>query len=90
MQTRVGSCRCSQATALAVARRWHFPAPSRDALFDPAIAVARGRVCARRRLDRYGNQLDLSLAAYNAGPVSVARWLPAQAVDADVWMKNIP
>jgi soluble lytic murein transglycosylase len=41
-------------------------------------------------LDRYGHQLDLSLAAYNAGPVSVARWLPAQPVDADAWIENIP
>jgi soluble lytic murein transglycosylase len=41
-------------------------------------------------LDRYGNQLDLSLGAYNAGPVSVARWLPLQPVDADVWVENIP
>ena len=41
-------------------------------------------------LDRYGNQLDLGLAAYNAGPVSVARWLPLQPIDADVWIENIP
>jgi len=34
--------------------------------------------------------LDLSLAAYNAGPVSVARWLPAESVDADIWIENIP
>jgi soluble lytic murein transglycosylase len=32
----------------------------------------------------------LALAAYNAGPVSVARWLPAQPVAADIWIENIP
>ena len=85
-----GLMQMQPATALAVARRWHFPAPSRDALFDPAIAVPLGAAYVRELLDRYGNQLDLSLAAYNAGPVSVARWLPAQAVDADVWIENIP
>ncbi len=77
-------------TAVAVARRWHFPPPSRDALFDPAIAVPLGAAYVRELLDRYGNQLDLCLAAYNAGPVSVARWLPAQPVDGDVWVENIP
>jgi soluble lytic murein transglycosylase len=44
----------------------------------------------RELLDRYGNQLDLGLAAYNAGPVSVARWLPSESVDADIWIENIP
>ena len=50
-----------------------------------------GAAYLRELLDRYGNQLDLSLAAYNAGPVSVARWLPLlRAVDADIWIENIP
>lgn len=77
-------------TALAVAKRWHWPAPRGDSLFDPAVAIPLGAAYVRELLDRYGNQLDLALAAYNAGPVSVARWLPAQPVDADVWIENIP
>jgi soluble lytic murein transglycosylase len=85
-----GLMQMQPATAVAVAKRWHFPAPSRDSLFDPVIAVPLGAAYVRELLDRYGNQLDLSLAAYNAGPVSVARWLPAQPVDADVWIENIP
>jgi soluble lytic murein transglycosylase len=85
-----GLMQMQPATAVAVAKRWHFAAPSRDALFDPDISVPLGAAYVRELLDRYGNQLDLSLAAYNAGPVSVARWLPAQPVDADVWIENIP
>jgi soluble lytic murein transglycosylase len=85
-----GLMQMQPATAVAVAKRWHFPAPSKDALFDPLIAVPLGAAYVRELLDRYDNQLDLSLAAYNAGPVSVARWLPAQPVDADVWIENIP
>ncbi len=85
-----GLMQMQPATALAVARRWHLPVPGRDALFDPAIAVPLGAAYLRELLDRYRNQLDLSLAAYNAGPVSVARWLPSQPVDADVWVENIP
>ena len=85
-----GLMQMQPATALAVARRWHLPTPSRDALFDPAVAVPLGAAYVRELLDRYGNQLDLSLAAYNAGPVSVARWLPSQPIEADVWIENIP
>lgn len=85
-----GLMQMQPATAVAVAKRWHFPAPNKDALFDPMIAVPLGAAYVRELLDRYDNQLDLSLAAYNAGPVSVARWLPLQPVDADVWIENIP
>lgn len=77
-------------TAVAVAKRWHLPAPTRDSLFDPQIAVPLGAAYLRELLDRYGDQLDLSLAAYNAGPLSVARWLPEQPTDADIWIENIP
>jgi soluble lytic murein transglycosylase len=78
------------ATATAVARRWHLPLPNRESLADPAVAVPLGAAYLRELLDRYENQLALSLAAYNAGPVSVARWLPPQSVDADLWIENIP
>jgi soluble lytic murein transglycosylase len=85
-----GLMQMQPATASAVARRWHLPVPSHDALFDPAVAVPLGAAYVHELLDRYGNQLDLSLAAYNAGPVSVARWLPSRPLDADVWIENIP
>ncbi len=77
-------------TASAVARRWHMPAPGRDGLFDPAIAVPLGAAHLRELLDRYGEQLTLSLAAYDAGAAAVARWLPPKPMEADVWIENIP
>ena len=78
------------ATAAAVARRWRLPPPHNDTLFDPSVAVPLGADYLRELLDRYGGQLDLGLAAYNAGPVPVARWLPPKPMDADVWIENIP
>jgi soluble lytic murein transglycosylase len=78
------------ATAAAVARRWHLPPPHKDDLFDPAVAVPLGAAYLRELLNRYDGRLDVSLAAYNAGPMSVARWLPPKSMDADVWMENIP
>jgi len=76
-------------TAAAVARRWHLPGPGRDGLFDPSVAVPLGAVYLRELLDRYGGQLSLCLAAYNAGPIPVARWLPVKPMDADIWIENI-
>ena len=78
------------ATASAIARRWHLSSPGRDGLFDPTIAVPLGAAYLRELLDRYGEQLAVSLAAYNAGPAAVARWLPQRPMDADVWIENIP
>jgi soluble lytic murein transglycosylase len=77
-------------TAAAVARRWHLPPPRRDGLFDPSVAVPLGAAYLRELLDRHTGQLDVSLAAYNAGAAAVARWLPSQSMDADVWIENIP
>jgi len=85
-----GLMQMQPATATSVARRWHLPAPNRDSLFDPTVAVRLGAAYVRELLDRYSNQLDLSLAAYNAGPISVARWLPPGSLDADIWVENIP
>ena len=85
-----GLMQVQPATAAAVARRAHLPAPARDALYDPATAIAFGAAYLRELLDRYDGRLDAALAAYNAGPVSVARWTPSRPVNADVWIENIP
>jgi soluble lytic murein transglycosylase len=78
------------ATAAAVARRWHLPSPRKDALFDPSVAVPLGAAYLRELLNRYAGRLDVSLAAYNAGAATVARWLPAKSMEADIWIENIP
>ena len=77
-------------TALGVARRWHLSSPAHDGLYDPTIAVPLGAAYLRELLDRYGEQLALSLAAYNAGPAAISRWLPPQLMDTDVWIENVP
>jgi soluble lytic murein transglycosylase len=77
-------------TAAAVARRWHLPPPSKDALFDPPEAISLGAAYLRELLDRHDGQLHATLAAYNAGTAAVARWLPPTTMDADVWVENIP
>jgi soluble lytic murein transglycosylase len=51
--------------------------------------VTLGAAYLREMLDRYAGQLGPGLAAYNAGPAPVARWLPTQPMDADIWIENI-
>jgi soluble lytic murein transglycosylase len=85
-----GLMQMQPATATAVARRWHLPRPARDDLFEPAVALSLGARYVHELLDKYQGQLAPSLAAYNAGPMSVSRWLPNDPMDADVWVENIP
>ena len=84
-----GLMQMTPTTAVAVAKRWHLPLPDKDGTFDPPMDVQRGAAHLRDLLDKYG-QLGLTLAAYNAGPIPVARWAPTHAMDADVWIENIP
>ena len=44
----------------------------------------------RELLDKYDGNLAQALAAYNAGPAAVERWLPPRSMEAAVWMENIP
>jgi soluble lytic murein transglycosylase len=84
-----GLMQMTPTTAASVAKRWHLPLPEKDGAFDPPMDVQRGAAHLRDLLDKYG-QLGLTLAAYNAGAVPVARWAPTRAMDADVWIENIP
>jgi soluble lytic murein transglycosylase len=77
------------ATAAALERRWRLPDAGPDALFDPTEGTALGAAYLREMLDHFDGQLGPSLAAYNAGPAPVARWLPSHPMDADIWIENI-
>jgi len=76
-------------TATAVARRWHLRVPAK-ANPDPTQDTTLGAAYLKELLDRYDGQLGPGLAAYNAGPLAVARWLPTRPMDADIWIENIP
>jgi len=84
-----GLMQMTPSTAAAVAKRWHLPLPEKDGTFDPPMDVQRGAAHLRDLLDKYG-QLSLTLAAYNAGAIPVARWSPGRTMDADVWIENVP
>lgn len=57
---------------------------------DPATNVTLGAGHLKLLLDRFGEQLPVALAGYNAGPNAAQRWLPAGPKDPDIWIENIP
>jgi soluble lytic murein transglycosylase len=77
-------------TARRTARQFGRPTPTATALSDPAVNVVLGAAHLKELLDRFGGQLPLALAGYNAGPGAAQRWLPATSIDPDVWIENIP
>jgi len=77
-------------TARRTARHWKRSPPAITDLLDPSINTALGTAHLRMLLDRFGGQLPLALAGYNAGPNAVVRWLPPQEIDPDIWIENIP
>ncbi|MEQ1440383.1 transglycosylase SLT domain-containing protein [Fontimonas sp. SYSU GA230001] len=77
-------------TAREVARRRGLSAPSADDLKTPAINIPLGAGYLGELRDRFDGQFVPAVAAYNAGPNAVQRWLPQQPIDADVWIENVP
>ena len=62
---------------------------------DPGYNVQLGSAYFQRMLDYYGGSYPLAVAAYNAGPGNVNKWLrangdPRQGVDVLEWVEDIP
>ncbi|MEJ1963342.1 MAG: transglycosylase SLT domain-containing protein [Gammaproteobacteria bacterium] len=77
-------------TARLTARQLKRASPAVTDLFDPSINTLLGASHLRDLLDRFDGQIPVALAGYNAGPNAVTRWLPANALDPDIWIENIP
>ncbi len=77
-------------TAREVAKRRGAPRPDVETLFRPEVNIPLGATYLREMRDRFDGQFAPATAAYNAGPNAVRRWLPAEPVEADIWIENIP
>jgi soluble lytic murein transglycosylase len=86
----LGLAQLTPATARTVARHAREPVPRTADLLEPRVNLRLGASYLRMLMDRYGEQLPVALAAYNAGPNAAERWLPETPQDADVWVENIP
>ncbi|TXL69322.1 lytic transglycosylase domain-containing protein [Vineibacter terrae] len=83
-------------TARDVATRLGQPYDSARLTRDPAYNVALGSQYLSEMLKRFGGSYELALAAYNAGPNRVSRWLDSigdprsGAIDMVDWIELIP
>lgn len=83
-------------TAKSVARRLRVPYSRNRLIRDPDYNIRIGRAYLGQLLDRFDGSYVLAVAAYNAGPGSVSRWIkkngdPRDAsLDAIDWIEMIP
>lgn len=78
------------ATARSTAKRWKRSEPARADLLNPAVNAPLGAAHLKELQDRFGGQIPIALAGYNAGPNAALRWLPAAPLETDIWIENIP
>jgi soluble lytic murein transglycosylase len=77
-------------TARGAALGLGMPNPDLRALSDPLTNITLGSVVLAGELHHFG-RVDLALAAYNAGPLPVERWLIQHpGVDPDLFIEEIP
>ncbi len=64
---------------------------SENSLFNPDINIKYGVFYYKQLLTRFDGHFALAMAAYNAGPNRVVKWLPVdKTLPADIWIEIIP
>ena len=77
------------ATAKSVARKLKQKYPSKYELLQPEKNIRLGTAYLKEVYQRFENPV-LAIAAYNAGPHRVKRWLPEADMPADIWIELVP
>jgi soluble lytic murein transglycosylase len=77
-------------TARDMARQSGVTLKNAEAVFDPAINIELGSRYLAGLMKRYADNRVLALAAYNAGPHRVDRWLDEARTPFDVFIESIP
>ncbi|HET8734754.1 MAG TPA: transglycosylase SLT domain-containing protein, partial [Anaeromyxobacteraceae bacterium] len=87
----VGLTQLMLPTAQSVARSLKLARPSRVDLMNASLNVRLGARYLGDLVRRFDGQVALALAAYNAGPGAVRRWLGARSgLDLDEFVEEIP
>lgn len=77
-------------TARDMARQAGLRLNGNDAVFEPGTNIELGSRYMANMLQRYAGNRVLALAAYNAGPHRVDRWLDDNPTPFDVFIESIP
>lgn len=87
----LGLMQLMPATARNISRQLERPPPAATELLDGPQNIALGSAYLRYLVDYYGQNRVLAVAAYNAGPNRVDKWLPThRQLPADRWIDAIP
>lgn len=79
------------ATGRALARQEDVAWVGDATLYRPLSNLRLGTAYLRQMLDRHGGRYYVAMAAYNAGPAPVQRWLAQRpGLDPDLWIETIP
>ena len=63
----------------------------KNSLYNPVTNIKYGSYYYQKLLTQFDGHYALALAAYNAGPERVKKWLPEnKTVPADIWIETIP
>ena len=66
--------------------RWR----GKNSLYNPVKNLKYGSYYYQKLLNQFDGHYALALAAYNAGPNRVKKWLPDESLPADIWIETIP
>lgn len=78
-------------TAKILAKKYDVRFDGEALLHSPAVNVQLGTVYLKNLKQRMHNNMILATASYNAGPLSIQRWLPSdETIEADIWIETIP
>lgn len=78
-------------TGALTAQRIGQPWAGGDSLYEPTTNITLGTAYMRQMLDRFSGFPYLAIAAYNAGPLPVQRWMQARPqLEPDFFVESIP
>jgi soluble lytic murein transglycosylase len=77
-------------TGMQIAKDLNERWSGKNSLYDPVKNLKYGSYYYQKLLNQFNGHYALALAAYNAGPNRVKKWLPDETVPADVWIETIP
>lgn len=79
------------ATGRQIARDFNERWRGNNSLYQPVMNLRYGSYYYQKLLTQFDGNYAIALAAYNAGPERVKKWLPEdEALPADIWIETIP
>jgi soluble lytic murein transglycosylase len=87
----IGLCQLMPGTAKEVAKSIGYPIPNFNDLCRPELNIELGAKYLSGLITQFNGQAQLAVAAYNAGPGSVSKWLKTSGnTDPDFFVETIP